>query len=317
MAMLTDASSAIAETTPKGISEGALLRSLPGFRGSSAHINGVRIHFVEGGKGAPLVLLPGWPQTWWEYHKMMPALAKHFHVIVVELRGMGGSSQPATGYDKKTMARDIYSLVRHLGYERVNIAGHDVGSMVAFAYAANYPQSTRKVAIMDVPHPDDSWMKMPMLPEVGKFGEKIDAAHPAYPWWFAFQQVKGLPEHLLRGRTAEYYDFLLDYLTKDSRSIGAFDRKVYHAAYASPNAIRASDAWFQAFSQDVLDARKYPKLTMPVLGLGSIGYDWLQASLVPKGTQVKLVKVENSGHFFADEQPAFIAKQLIDFFTAP
>jgi pimeloyl-ACP methyl ester carboxylesterase len=303
-----------AQTTRKSISDAALVHLLPGFKNGSAYVNDTRIHYVIGGKGAPLVLLPGWPETWWEFHKIMPTLARNYRVIVPDLRGMGTSARPKSGYDKKTMAGDIHGLVRHLGYSKVNMAGHDIGAMVAFAYAANYPQSTRKLAIMDVPHPDDFYMKMSMLPQVGKFGDKIDAAHPGYPWWFAFHQVKGLPEKLLQGRMDMYQDFLLDYLTKDSRSIDRFDRSVYHAAYRSPDAIRSGDAWYQTFSQDVLDAKKYPKLTMPVLGLGSTGYDWLKASLASKGTNVKIVRIANSGHFFPEEQPQVTIKQLSDFF---
>ena len=308
---------AIAQRTPQGISDTALIRSMPGFTNGMATVNGIQIHYVTGGKGDPLVLLPGWPETWWEYHKMMPTLAKQFHVIVVDLRGMGSSGRPMGGYDKKTMSKDVYALVRHLGYDKVNMAGHDIGAMVAFSFAANYPQATRKLAIMDVPHPDDFFMALPLLPQVGKFGAKIDASHPGYPWWFAFHQVKGLPEKLLKGRMDIYQDFLLDYLAKDSRSIGSFDRSVYHAAYRSPDAIRAGDAWYQAFSQDVLDARKYPKLTMPVLGLGSTGYGWLKAALVPKGTNVTLLEIKNSGHFFPEEQPDVTAHRLRVFFAAP
>ena len=306
-----------AQRTPQGISDAALVRSMRGFTNDTATVNGIQIHYVTGGKGDPLVLLPGWPETWWEYHKMMPTLAKRFHVIVVDLRGMGSSERPVGGYDKKTMAEDVYALVRHLGYDNVNIAGHDIGAMVAFAFAANYPQATRKLAVMDVPHPDDFFMALPMLPQVGKFGAKIDSSHPGYPWWFAFHQVKGLPEKLLKGRMDIYQDFLLDYLTKDSRSIGSFDRAVYHAAYRSPDAIRAGDAWYQTFSQDVLDARKYSKLTMPVLGLGSTGYGWLKAALVPKGTNVTLLQIKNSGHFFPEEQPDVTAQRLLNFFAAP
>jgi len=117
---------------------------------------------------------------------------------------------------------------------------------------------------MDVPHPDDTWMEIPMLPEAGKFGTKIDDTHPGYPWWFAFHPVKGLPERLLAGRSDIYLNFCLDHLTKDSGSIDAFDRKVYMTEYS----VRAGDAWYQAFPQDGLDAKQYPKLQMAVLGLG-------------------------------------------------
>src|SRR5476649_359473 len=121
------------------VSDAALVKSLPGFKNSYADVNGVRLHYVQGGKGEPLVLLPGWPETWWTFHKIMPALAQQYTVITVDLRGMGNSSKPADGYDKKTMAKDIYELVKSLGYDRANVAGHDIGSAVAYSYAQNYP----------------------------------------------------------------------------------------------------------------------------------------------------------------------------------
>ncbi len=154
-------------------------------------------------------------------------------------------------------------------------------------------------------------MKIPMLPEVGRFGTKIDDAHPGYPWFFAFHQVKGLPERLLAGRTDIYLNFCLDYLTKDSGSIDAFDRKLYVTEYS----VRDGDAWFQAFPQDVLDAKQYQKLEMPVLGLASIDYEWLKASLAPKASNVRMVKVDNSGHFFPEEPPEVTARELTDFLT--
>lgn len=94
------------------VSDAALVRSLPGFENGQAEVNGTRIHYVTGGKGTPLFLLPGWPETWWEYHQIMPALAKEFRVIVVDIRGMGSSAKPASGYDKKMMARDVYELAK-------------------------------------------------------------------------------------------------------------------------------------------------------------------------------------------------------------
>lgn len=305
---------ASAKGHPAGTTDAELVRSLRGFQSGTAEVNGIRLHYVSGGTGTPLILLPGWPETWWQYHKIMPLLAQHFHVLSVDIRGMGLSSKPADGYDKKTMARDIYELVRQLGYDKVDIAGHDIGAMVAFAYAAQFPQATLKLAMLDVPHPDDSWTKIPLLPGVGKFGTKIDATHPPYPWFFAFQQVKGLPERLLEGRTAIYLNFCLDYLTKDSASIDALDRKVYAAGYS----VRAGDAWFQAFPQDVLDLKQYPKLQMPVLGLASVNFfDGLKASLELVASNVRMVTVENSGHFFPEEQPEVTAQDLTDFFAGP
>ena len=307
-----------AETTASGAtdtSDIALVKSLSGFENGYAEVNGTRLHYVIGGKGTPLVLLPGWPETWWEFHLIMPTLAARYRVIAVDLRGMGGSAKPPTGYDKKNMARDIYELVRHLGLDKVNVAGHDIGSMVAFSFAANHPEATLKVALLDVPHPDPLFSELRMLPEPGKFGAKIDGEHPGYPWWFAFHQVKGLPERVLEGRFQIYQDFLIDYLVKDSKSIGPRDRAIYAAAYSSSDAIRAGDAWYQTFPEDIIDSKTYKKLEMPVLGLGATGYTWLQAAVPPKATNFRLVKVENSGHFMQEEQPEFVAKSFVEFFN--
>jgi len=153
-------------------------------------------------------------------------------------------------------------------------------------------------------------MKRPMLPEVGKFAAKIDEDHPIYPWWFAFHQIKGLPEKLLAGREGIYINFLLDYLTKDSTSISEFDRKVYVANYS----ISSGDAWYQSFPQDVLDLKQYQPVKVPVLGLGSIAYEYLKLMLPQVASNVKVIRIENSGHFFVEEQPEMTARQLIEFF---
>jgi pimeloyl-ACP methyl ester carboxylesterase len=292
-----------AAATPAAISDAALVRTLPGFQEGFAEVNGVRLHYVAGGSGAPLVLLPGWPQTWWAYHKIMPALARNRRVIAVDLRGMGASSKPAGGYDKKTMAADIHALVRQLGYDRADIAGDDIGSQVAYAYAANFPQATGKLIMMDVPHPDAGLATWPLLPEAGTFGDKIDEAHP-FAWWFAFHQVKGLPEEILAGRQYLEQEWFYRYLLKDERAIDARDRAVYRQAYASRDAIRAGNAWYQAFPQDILDHKGYARLAMPVLGLGGPGYGWLKATLAPTVADLKVVKMEGSGHFIAEEKPA-------------
>ena len=142
LALLTTAAvDASAQTTPAqdigqnlDTSDEVLVKQLPGFTNNYADANGIRLHFVQGGAGQPLFLLGGWPQTWWQFHNIMPDLAKHFRVIAVDIRGQGTSSRPSTGYDKKTMAGDIHALARSLGYQRIYIAGHDIGAMVAYSY---------------------------------------------------------------------------------------------------------------------------------------------------------------------------------------
>src|SRR5262245_29859034 len=149
-----------------------------------AEVNGTRLHYVTAGEGKPLVLLPGWPRTVWQFHKIIPTLAERYRVIAVDLRGMGESAKPEQGYDKRTMARDIYELVRSLGHDLVNIAGEDIGAMVAYSFAANHPDATRKLALWEVGHPTEIFNDLRMLPQDGL---------PTAPWWFAFNQLTDLP----------------------------------------------------------------------------------------------------------------------------
>ena len=128
--------------------------------------------------------------------------------------------------------------------------------------------------------------------------------------------MKGLPEKLLEGdRGKIYIDFLMDYLLEDPKSIGPRDRAVYHAAHASADAIRAGNAWYQTFSQDIIDSKSYGKLEMPVLAIGSTGYTWLQAEVTPRASNLRLEKIENSGHFIQEEQPEAVTRLLLEFFA--
>ncbi|MCX3266631.1 alpha/beta fold hydrolase [Pedobacter agri] len=283
----------------------ALIKSLPNFANNYAEVNGTKLHYVEGGKGEPLILIPGYPETWWAYHKVMPILAEKYFVIVVEMRGMGSSDKPAEGYEKKNMAKDIFELVKQLGYEKVHIGGHDIGAHVAFSFAANFPQSTSKLIMLDTPHPDAGMYQLPMLPMLG--------ATYLYPWWLAFNQVKELPEQLLEGRMNMVIEWLFKNLLVDQNSLSDFDKEVYEFAYNSKDAIRSSNAWYQAFPQDIEDSKTYKKLDMPVLGIGGSGYGMLEMSLSNATTDLQLKKVEDCGHFILAEKPNETAKCIIDF----
>jgi pimeloyl-ACP methyl ester carboxylesterase len=294
------------------ISDAALVKSLPGFRNGTAEVNGIRLHYVVGGKGDPLVLLPGWPETWWTFHKIMPTLAEHHTVIAVDLRGMGGSSKPGDGYDKKTMARDIHALVKSLGYEKASVAGHDIGSAVAFSYVANFPQATDRLVMLEFPHPDESLLTFQLLPAHGTFGDKLDFAHP-YLWWFAFNQVQGLPEKLLAGRVRIEQDWLFKYFLVDETAIDARDRAVYERAYDSEDAIRASNGWYRTFTQDIADSKTYGKLEVPVLAMGGPAYRWMSKVLPPKVSNLTTVNLEGAGHFVHEERPELVAKAITEF----
>ncbi|WP_326569206.1 alpha/beta hydrolase [Amycolatopsis rhabdoformis] len=278
---------------------------IDGFESGFADVNGIRLHYVAGGAGEPLVLLPGWPRTWYQFREVLPLLARRYRVIAVDLRGMGESDKPSGGYDKKTMARDVFELVRSLGYDEVFVAGEDIGSMVAYSFAANHPEATRKVALWEVGHPAEAFYDLRMLPQDGR---------PDAPWWFAFNQLDGLPERLLEGRFRVLVDWLIEYQATAPEAIGEEARAHYAAAYDTPEAIRASNGWYQAFGQDIADARGYPVLEMPVLGLGGIYYPFVPALLEGKAADVRFVEFAGAGHYLAEERPGDLVRELVAFF---
>jgi pimeloyl-ACP methyl ester carboxylesterase len=124
------------------------------FSHHTASVNGIQMHYVIGGHGDPVVLLHGWPETWYEWRHVMPALAKNYTVIAPDLRGLGDSSKPLTGYDGKTLAEDIHQLVTQLGFKTIFLVGHDIGSFVVYPYAAEHPSEVKRLVIMEVPSPD-------------------------------------------------------------------------------------------------------------------------------------------------------------------
>jgi len=158
---------------------------------------------------------------------------------------------------------------------------------------------------LDTPHPDENMYQLPMLP--------IPGANYLYPWWLAFNQVKELPEQLLEGRMDILINYLFNNLVIDKHSITDFDKNIYTSAYNSIEAIRASNAWYQAFPQDIEDQKAYDKLYMPVIGIGGSGYQMLQMSLTNTAVNLQLKKIEESGHFILYEKPNDVAEYIIEF----
>ncbi|MEU0373560.1 alpha/beta hydrolase [Streptomyces sp. NPDC006283] len=285
-----------------------LAASLDGdFTSEYADVNGVRLHYVAGGQGEPLVLLPGWPETWWEYRKIMPSLAERFRVIAVDIRGMGGSSKPASGYDKKSMAGDIHALAVHLGYQRINIAGHGIGSMVAMSYALNYPSATAKLAMLNTTHIDENYHEFRIMPRPTDPGP--------HRWWLAFNLVPDFPEKILAGRYRHMVDYMFGLSLVNPDAITSRDRDVYARAYDSPEAIRASQAWFQAYQQDIDDFRGYGKVGVPVLGLAYGGFfEYMQKVLPTQGTDVRVAEIKDTRNYLVEEQPEAVIAEFIEFF---
>lgn len=304
------------DVTLHDYSDEELIKKFPGFENKYIRVNGVEIHYVEGGSGKPLVCLPGWPQTWYSLRPVAMQLAEKYRVIIADLRGMGTSEKPESGYDKKTMAADIRELALRLGLEKINIMGHDIGGMVAMSFAFNYPEMTEKLIVLDGSHPSAEMLQMPLIPSSETFSEKMDAEMP-YAWWMGFNQVKGLPEQLLEGRFHLLQEWLFKYVMIDESKMTGLERGVYAAAYHDRESIRASNAWYQAFNQDIEDAKHYQLLKMPVLGIGSyISYNYMNMGLPYVAADVKVVGIPDSGHYLFEEQPQQVLDIVLPFLAS-
>jgi pimeloyl-ACP methyl ester carboxylesterase len=260
------------------------------------------MHYVMGGKGDPVVLLHGWPETWYEWRHVMPALAKNYTVIAPDLRGLGESSKPITGYDGKTTAEDIHQLVTKLGFNDIFLVGHDFGVQVAYSYAAAHPNETKRLVILDVP-----------VAGIGPGGNITGL------WWAQFHNVRDIPEMLVTGHEREYLTWFYRYSCNPA-AITEEDIDEYVSHYSSPGGMRAGFEYYRALSEDIKQNKEYSmvKLPMPVLVLGgecSFG-DAALDSMRLLATDVRGSVIPNTGHWIPEEQPEFLADQLFKFFAA-
>jgi pimeloyl-ACP methyl ester carboxylesterase len=268
----------------------------------------VAINYVRGGRGPTLVLLHGYPQCWRMWRGLLPELADSYHVIAPDLRGFGDSGAPPGGYDKKTLAADLHGLLTGLGLAGdIRLVGHDVGTMVAYAYAAAHPDEVSRLVLTEAPIPDESIYAFPAL----------TAAGPAV-WNFGFFNLtNGLLEELVAGREALWVDRFTDSLMVRKGSIGAGDIEEYARHLRDPARLRASFAYFRAFGQDVADNAAYRKrpLPMPVLAVGAAaslgGQVADQVRRYARTVEGRVV--EDSGHWLFEERPAELTALLLPF----
>lgn len=191
--------------------------------------------------------------------------------------------------------------------------GHDIGGMVAASLAHNYPEVVERLILADGLHPNEGMMQMKLFPPAGTFNEKIDLQQP-YTWWMSFNQVKALPEKLLEGRYRYLLDWLFDYVMVDSSKMTDFEKDIYASVYDQPKRIRASNAWYQAFSQDIEDAKNYSKLQMPVLGIASnVSSGFYQYALPALAENYELVNLKNTGHYMFEEDPSGVNEAIMVF----
>ena len=276
------------------------------FTHHTAVANGVHLHYVTGGQGDPVVLLHGWPQTWYEWRQVMPALAEHYTVIVPDMRGLGDSAKPPTGYDARTVAADIHELVQQLGYSSVFLAGHDLGAWVAYAYAAAHRDEVRRLAVLEIIPADDPILSFTTLNPQGSL------------WHFSFHFLRDLPEALIAGRERLYLSWFYRYGAYNPAAIDEAAIDEYVRCYASEGGLRSGFEYYRALftniEQTKEDART--KLEVPLLALGgaaSLGQ--VLAQEWPKyAANVQAEVVPQAGHWIPEEQPALLRERLLAFF---
>jgi pimeloyl-ACP methyl ester carboxylesterase len=278
------------------------------FSHNTASVNDIKLHYVIGGHGDPVVLLHGWPETSYAWHKVMPALAKTYTVVAPDLRGLGDSSKPLTGYDGKTLAEDIHQLVTKLGFKTIFLVGHDWGTQVAYSYAAAHPTEVKRLAVMELTIPGFAPPGRPPL------------------WWGIFHQTPDLPEALVQGKELIYLPWFYHNLAYNPAAITQADINEYVSHYSAPGGMRAGFEYYRAFPQDAIENMNYSKtkLTMPVLALGggyiptfggNITMPTIVYGMKILAQNVQGIKVPNSGHFIPEEQPVFVVKLLNNFFS--
>jgi pimeloyl-ACP methyl ester carboxylesterase len=266
-----------------------------------AQVNGMRMHYVKMGKGPLLILLHGWPQTWYEWHKVMPALADKFTVVAPDLRGLGLSEKTLTGYDKHTLANDVAALMKHLGEKSAIVVGHDMGGKVAYVLSLLHPQLVSKLIMVDCMPPGT---------------ENMDPAKGGM-WHYGFHMAAEFPEMLTKDREREYISAQMTQWLHQKDAITPDARNEYAQHYASPGGMTAGFNYYRTLLDDArfLSAYADRKLSMPILTVaGRYGVsDNLFKAMVPKANQLKGVIAEESGHFVPEEAPAFLTEQIVKF----
>jgi pimeloyl-ACP methyl ester carboxylesterase len=267
-----------------------------------AEVNGVKLHYLIAGKGDPVVLLHGYAETSHMWLPLIPKLADRHTVIAPDLRGFGQSSAPDDGYAKKAMAQDIHALMKSLHYDRIRLVGHDIGLMVAYAYAAQYPDDVDRLVLMEA-----------FLPGVGDWNSVFLLRDL---WHFHFYGKT--PLALVTGRERTYLEhFWNDFAADPAKSVPEEDREFYAKAYAEPGHMKAGMEVFRAFPKDAEDFAQFAKvrLTMPLLVLSGekAGGPFLIEQGKMVASNVEGVLVKGAGHWLMEEAPDQVMAKLVEF----
>jgi pimeloyl-ACP methyl ester carboxylesterase len=267
-----------------------------------AEVNGVKLHYLIAGNGDPIVLLHGFAETSHMWRPLIAKLADKHTVIAPDLRGFGQSSAPSDGYTKAAMAQDIHALVNGLKYDRIRLVGHDIGLMVAYAYAAQYPDEVGRLVLMEA-----------FLPGVGDWNNVFLLRDL---WHFHF--FGKTPLALVAGRERIYLEHFWNGFAADpTKSVSEADRRFYASEYAKPGHMKAGMEVFRAFPEDAEDFAGFAKtkLTMPMLVLSGerAGGSFLIEQGKMVATNVEGVLVKERGHWLMEEAPDQVIPKLVEF----
>jgi len=267
-----------------------------------ASVEGLQLHYLAAGQGPAVILLHGYTQTSRMWRPVIPLLAERFMVVAPDLPGIGDSGIPADGLDMKTAAIRIHALAKSLGIEKARVVGHDIGLMVAYAYAAQFPAETEKLVVMDA-----------FLPGVAGWEDVYN--NPGI-WHFRFNGPT--PEALVSGRERIYFDYFWnDFAADKTHSIPEADRAAYTAAYSRPGRMRAGWAYFVSFQQAARDFAQLSqtKLTMPVLAIGGAkaNGDLLGQQMKLVASNATMIVLKDTGHWVLEERPKETTDALLKF----
>ncbi|MCX5401232.1 alpha/beta fold hydrolase [Streptomyces sp. NBC_00102] len=278
------------------------------FTSRLVELDGLRLHAVTGGDGPPVLLIGGWPQTWYAWRDVMPALAREHSVVAVDSRGAGLSDKPDDGYDAGTLAADLVALMAALGYERFDVVGHDIGTWTAYALAADHPERVGRLAVVEAVIPG-------VVPSPPLFGP---AALNQKLWQFGFNRLTELNEELVQGRERLFFGRQFAAKAATATAIPAYAVDVYvDAIAADPRALRASFAYYRALDETIAqnERRSGTRLTLPVLAVGGELWSGANAARTMRlaADDVTEVILDGCGHYPAEEQPERFTEILEDF----
>jgi pimeloyl-ACP methyl ester carboxylesterase len=264
----------------------------------------VRLHAVVGGDGPAVLLVHGWPETWYAWRHVMPALAKDFTVIAVDQRGMGLSDKPETGYDTRTLGNDLIALMDALGHDRFAVVGHDTGFAISYALAADHPDRVERVALAEIPGAPGTTPAPPLF---------VPAPLNNRLWHLGFNRVEGLPEQLVAGNDAPFfgYEFAIQGGTLPAEVVD-----YYVQTLSNPESLHGSFGWYRALDETIAQNQaREGKLAMPVLAIGgelSYGEHVAEAEQAV-ADDVQGVVIPGTGHWVAEQAPESLLEALTAF----